>query len=77
MSIRIPSWAPFPEPGERDTFYEYWLRQGVSRETLHLILDGLTPATEDVANERMATYVARTCPVAYLSHIRSIARNVR
>lgn len=63
-----PTWAlreGLPPPRVRESFTAYARRLGIPRATIRAMGRGLNPMTAVVANARLASYIARSCPRAF------------
>lgn len=64
---RLPAWAAgCPPPSPQETFRGYVSRLGMDPERL---LEGLTPRTAEIANERLAAALQRACPEQFWEYV--------
>lgn len=65
-----------PAPTEGETFDSYWRRMGVLDDTITMAHEGLPSRAAEVANERMAAYLARRMPRAFNRYVERMRQGV-
>lgn len=71
---RVPEWTDLPDPAEDDTFRSYWSRQGVDRDVIDWMFEGLSVRTAECVHVRMSHYLQSVMPQAWGRHLESWLR---